>query len=298
MRVPSSSITAALTTQLQRLSTKQALAQNQLVTLKRVKNLSDDPSASAQILNISKERQQLQQYTRNNARALEVSQATFAGLNSLKSVSDRAGELAHLGAGAVGPDAKKAYAAEVNELINHAFQVANTRYSGDYIFGGTATDTAPFAATRDADGKITGVSYGGAASGPEIRIAEDATVSPFTNGNENQAIADFLNRLIALRDSLEGTSGASLESIQADLSDSETALITTISGVGTVQTRLEINEKQNLSRFGSLTNIASQLTDIDISTASVKLMQANTAYQAALQSGSMIMQTSLLNYLK
>jgi len=298
MRVPSSTITAALTNQLQRLATKQAKAQNQLVTLKRVQNLSDDPSVSAQILGISKERQQLQQYTRNNARALEVSQAVFAGLNSLKSVSDRAGELVHLGSGSVGPDAKKAYAAEVNELLEHALQVANTRYSGDYIFGGTATDTAPFVATRDADGRITGVTYVGAAAGPEIRIGEDMTVSPFTDGDSNQAIADFLNHLVTLRDSLDGTNNVPLDTISANLSDSETALITTISGVGTVQTRLEINEKQNLSRFSSLTNIASQLTDVDISAASVKLMQANTAYQAALQSGSLILQTSLLNYLR
>jgi len=124
------------------------------------------------------------------------------------------------------------------------------------------------------------------------------TVSPFTDGASNQTIADFLNQLVALRDVLNGTNSTPLDTISNDLANSETALITTISGVGSVQTRLEINEKQNLSRFTSLTNITSQLTDVDISAASVKLMQANTAYQAALQSGSLILQTSLLNYLK
>lgn len=298
MRVPSNSIAAALTSQLQRLSNKQAEAQNQLVTLKRVKDLSDDPIASAQILDISKERLQLQQYAKNNARALEVSNATFGGLKSLKSVSDRAGELATLGSGVAGSDEKKAYAAEANELLEHALQVANTKYSGDYIYAGTASDTAPFSATRDADGNITGISYVGAGTGPEIRIAEDAMVSPFTNASSNQGISDFLNHLVTLRDVLNGSSAAPMQTLRADLGDSETMLLTTISGVGTVQTRLEINQSQNLSRFTDLTNLTSQLTDIDISTATVKLMQTQTAYQAALQSGSMIMKTSLLDYLR
>ena len=52
------------------------------------------------------------------------------------------------------------------------------------------------------------------------------------------------------------------------------------------------------NRKQSLTKMVSQEADADITDTIVQLNQAQYAYQAALQSGSGIMRTSLLDYLR
>jgi flagellin-like hook-associated protein FlgL len=53
----------------------------------------------------------------------------------------------------------------------------------------------------------------------------------------------------------------------------------------------------NQSAFTSLQGLISNDTSTDVATTTVQLTQAQDSYQAALEAGAKIMQTSLLNYL-
>lgn len=298
MRVSSSAFSEVLTSQLQRLQQQQADLQKQVSTGQRITNLSDDPAAMARVLNLQAETRQIQQFEANNTRATGVSQATYSSVSAFKKLSDRAGELALLGSGVPSPDSSKAYAAETNQMLEQMVQTGNTQYSGQYIFGGSKTDKPPYTVVRDASGNITSVSYQGGASAPQVRIGEDATISPYTDGTANQQFADFANHLVSLRDALNPQDAAKLAAIQSDLRTSEDHILTTISDIGAIQTRLESSSIQNQARFASLQSLTSQDTDVDLAPTMVKLTQATTAYQAAMQSGARILQTSLLDYLK
>jgi len=202
MRVPSSTVADTVAMQLQKLFARQTILQNQVASGQRITSPADDPAAMSRLLGLEAQKQQIQQFLRNQGRAMEISQASFGGLSGLKTISDRAGELAVLGGGTPDPDSFQAYAAELNQLIEEAVQTANTKLGSEYIFGGTKTEAPPFEATRDASGDIISVTYDGAATGAEIQTSDGTLISPFTSGTVNQQLGDFVNNLVALRDAL------------------------------------------------------------------------------------------------
>jgi flagellar hook-associated protein 3 FlgL len=298
MRVPTNHLSGALVSQLQKLTSQQSVLQKQVATGQRIANPSDDPAAIARVLRLQGERREIQQFARNNDRALNVSQSSFAAIEQMKHQSDRAGEIAVLGTGTTSPDAYRAYAAEMDQMIEQALQTVNTKYGGEHLFGGTKSNTAPFTATRDVNGKITSITYTGAASGAEIRISEGAKIPPFTSGAENQKFADFVNNLVGLRDALSSGSGGAVQVVRPALETSENDFLVTLSGIGAKQGRLEADRMQNEARFGELEKLTSAETDVDLPSAVVKLTQAQTAYQAAMESGAKILSMSLLDYLR
>ena len=52
----------------------------------------------------------------------------------------------------------------------------NTRLGNDYIFAGTAVDTPPYSATRDAGGNVTAVTYDGNNSQASIPLSDALTI--------------------------------------------------------------------------------------------------------------------------
>ncbi|MCE9612542.1 MAG: hypothetical protein K8R23_20265 [Chthoniobacter sp.] len=297
MRIPNNSFSQTLVSQLQKLTVKQSKLHDEAATGQRITDPGDDPAAFTRVLQLQAEKQQIQQFAKNNNRAHDISVSSFAAVESVKKLSDRAGELAVLGSGVTSTDGW-AYAAETNQMIEQALQFGNTQYSGEHLFGGTKSDTPPFTATRDASGNITGVTYTGAATGAEFRISEGTKLSPFTNGTENQKLADFMNNLVSLRDALQTGNAGVVSAVRPSLETSENELLVTISSIGAKQTRLESDAAQNEARFSELEKLTGAETDVDLSQVIVKLTQAQTAYEAALKSGSQILQMSLLDYVR
>lgn len=311
MRIATISVTESILTQIQTLSSRQSQLQNQIATGQKIFQPEDDPSAVGRILTLDTESREIQQFQANAVRALELSQATYAGLQEIKKISDRAGEIATLGAGTASPDSYKAYAKEVNQLIEQTLQLSNSRLRNDYLFAGTAVDAAPFTAVRNAAGEVTEVTYVGNAAQTNVQLSELSSLSPGSTGATNMGLANtaagladpaqdrgFINHLIALRDALESGSNATVVASQLDLSTSEDLLVNALSQQGAIQLRIEINQSQQATRSQNLEKLISGEADADIATSVVKLSQTSTAYEAALASATKIMQMSLLDYLQ
>ncbi len=298
MRVPSSTFSDTVAMQLQKLFARQTELQNQIATGQRVTDPSDDPAAVSRLLSLESQKQGIQQFVRNQGRAMQVSQSVFSSLSGLKTISDRAGELATLGSSETNSDSYSAYAAEVNQLIEEAVQDGNSRLGSDYLFGGTKTDAPPFEVTRDASGNITSVTYNGAATSAQIQTSEGTLISPYTDGTVNQQLGGFVNNLVALRDALTNQDATAVQAAASSLHGSEDDLLVAISGVGAVQTRLEADGTKNSARFTDLGTLISQDADADLAQTLVKFQQTQNAYQAALQSGAQVMHLSLLDYLQ
>jgi len=298
MRIATTTVSDSVLAQIQNLSNRQAQLQNQVATGQRIFKPEDDPSAVGRILTLDTEARQIQQFKNNADRALEVSQATYAGLQDMKKISDRAGEIATLGAGTSSPDAYRAYATEVNQLIEQALQNGNTKLRNDYLFSGTAVTTAPLTATRNAAGDITAVAYAGDAAQSKIQISELSQLAPGSTGATNAGQAAFLNNLVALRDALNAGVSTAVAGVQANLDTSENLLVNSLSEQGAVQLRIEVVQSQQSSRSTNIEKQVSNEADADMATSAVKLSQTSTAYQAALSSATKILQMSLLDYLK
>ncbi len=298
MRIATHSISDTIVRQIQQLGAQQAKLQNQVGTGQRIFEPEDDPSAVGRVLNLQTEQRQLAQYSRNADRALELSQATFSGLSGLKKISDRGTELGTLGGGIGSTDALAAYVAEVDQLIEQALQQANATRGNDYLFAGTAVDTPPFSATRDATGRIAAIAYVGNAERAEVPLSATSNITPNASGETNVAIGNFIGHLVSLRDGLTTGNHAAIAAAQESLLATENDLVSAIGENGGIQTRIEASQAQQADLALSLESLVSQETDADMPSTIVQLTQAQTAYQAALQSAASIMRLSLLDYIK
>lgn len=298
MRVPTENAANALINQLNRLNGSQNRLSNQITTGQRVVDPSDDPAAMGRLMNVSAEKTQIRQYVSNAQHALDLSKTAFSAVDQLKQISDRAGELATLGGGLTSADARKSYAIELNSLIEQALQTGNTSSGGDQVFGGTRTDSPAFEATRDLSGRITSVSYAGAAQSADIRVSASTTLPASTDGATNAGLGDFMNRLVALRDALEANDPAAIDTSRNALADSEDHLLLMVSDLGSTQSRLDFEITQQTARFSDLEGLASRDADADLAQTVVRLTQAQTAYQAALQSSAQQLNLSLLDFIR
>ncbi len=298
MRVATNTVSNNLIYQIQQLSTQQAKLQTEVATGQRIAEPEDDPAAVGRVLNLESQQRQLTQYTANASHALSVAQTSYSGLTSIKAVSDRAGELATLGTGVLGADASQGYADETNQLIEQALQQANSKSGANYIFGGTATATPPFTATRDSSGNITAVTYVGNSGQANVPLSATSSVNPNTTGTTNAAIGTFINNLIALRTALTANDTTAVAATQAGLTTGEDALVSAIANNGGVQTRIEAAQSEATDRQTNLSSLISDDASADMPSTIVKLNQTQTSYQAALQSSASIMKTSLLDYLQ
>ena len=298
MRITNNTLSENIVRQIQQLGQQQARLQTQVATGQRIEQPEDDPSAVGRVLHLESERRQIAQYLRNADRALEISEVSFSGLQQIKKVSDRATEIGVLGAGAIGSEAAYAYASEVDQLIEQTLQLANTRFRNDYLFAGTAVDAAPFAATRDAGGRVTAVAYAGNSDRAQIPLSESSAIAPGVGGGTNVGLRDFLNQLVALRDALSVNSPGTVTAVQQQLVATEDDLVSALAEHGGIQLRIETNRTQQQHRSDSLESLVAAETDADLPTTIVRLNQSQTAYQAALQSAANIMRLSLLDYIR
>jgi flagellar hook-associated protein 3 FlgL len=297
MRITNNTVSENIVAQIQQLNTQQSKLQNQVSTGQRIFQPEDDPASVGRVLNLQAEQRNIAQFQSNAARALQISQASFSGLQSIKTVSDRATQIGTLGSGALSASQSQAYGSEVNQLIEQVLQTSNSKFGNDYLYAGTAVDAAPFVATRDAQGNITSVAYAGNSSQSAIPLSETASIAPNTSGATNLSLRDFLNHLVALRDALNAGSASAVGTAQGNLISSEDTIVSALAEHGGVQTRIEASQEQQKDRITDVEKLVSAEADIDLPTTIVKLTQTQTAYQAALQSAANIMKISLLDYI-
>lgn len=311
MRVPTTTYSEAFTNDLNSLRARQSALQQQATTGLRVTSASDDPAAMQNTLNFVADKTAAQQYNTNLTALQDRSNQIYNALSSLQTISSKIGENV-TAAGGTSPNVT-GIVADLNQLINNAVDLANTKdtATGTAIFGGTSGSTQPFVATRDSAGNVTAISYVGNNSVNAAEIGKGATISvdvPGVNSTSSGARgvfadarsgADFFTNLIKLRDDIaagntSAVTGADTAAIRKD-SDN---LLYHISNVGATQTRLNLTATTLQNRLSALDKNISDSTSADMVQTLVQLSQAQNSYQAALQSGSKIMQLSILNYIQ
>src|SRR5581483_8317941 len=311
MRVASDTFSNNLMFQLNVLQDRQNRLQTQAATGQKITLPEDDPAAMREVLDLQTQSHAVTQYQTNITSLQQVATASYNIIDGLKTISDRAGEIATQADGLASPQQLSAYATEVDNLIKQTVQLANTKNNGNYLLGGTRTDAPPFAVTTDSNGNITAVSYQGNTDVASNEIAPNTIVSAQTLGanstgagprgliTDSRSGADFINHLIALRNDLtSGNTAAITATDQMNLAKDEDNILYHVSANGALQSRLETTSSLASQQNLSLNSQISQETGADLAQTLTQLSQAQTAYQAALQSGAKIMGMSLLNFIQ
>jgi flagellar hook-associated protein 3 FlgL len=313
MRIGTNSYTDTMIEQFNLLKTQQVKLQNQVSTGLSVSSPSDNPDAMENTLDDLSSQSAQQQYSSNISTVQSKANSIYSVLQSLQTISNRVGEIATSAGGATNSQSDlNNYAGEVTALIQQAAQLVNTKdpATGQYLFGGTNSGQQPFTVTTDANGNVTGVAYSGNSSVNQTEIAPGVNVSVDvpgvnTTGSGAQGLitdsrtgADLFNHLISLQnDLLAGNTSAVSGADTANLHNDENNLTYQVAYNGNVQTRLTTAASFATSQTNSLTGLISNASSADLAQTLTQLTQAQTAYQAALQSSASIMQLSILNYL-
>ncbi len=257
---------------------------------KKILRPSDDPAATVTLMQMKSEVSGLDEYKRNIERTRSWMRITETALKSMEDLLKRAEELAvEGGSDNTTPEARKALAAEVGELLDRAKQIANAKFGNFYVFSGYNVLAQPFIDSDNlyhVDDGIIRVNVG-----PGMTASMNIPGSIFTNGvNIFQALED-------LRDALESNDGDAARA-QVDLIRSGYENITSVHAeLGSMMRRLEISEKAISDRYEDLINILDKMESTDIAKETTTLYSYQTSYRATLAGVSKVMQTNLFDYL-
>ena len=318
MRVTTNSFNNDLRHNITKLAERQLRLQQQVSTGHRIDSASDDPNAMRRVLDLRNEQGHLRQYQDNITILRENTNMVYSTVQGFKKLSDRASEIAVVADGTKGPSALNAYAKEVDQLIEEAFRMANSKHRNVYIFSGTKGTTEAYTATRNSENQITNVTFGGNSSSAKIDIASHSTVeanysAEGSNGvlKTNVAGTDFIQNLIDLRTELSDAASATstpadkataLSNIKgtvlSNLDLSELNFIDHFSSIGAKLSRLETSEAITTQQLAAVEPLISNEIDVDLADTLVRLNEIQNAYTAALQSGSSLLRTSLLDFLR
>src|SRR5690554_1657018 len=135
----------------------------QIASGKRIVNISDDPQAMTQAINISQSKAVSSQFSDARVGVRNALSQEESVLNTVNDVYSRAKTLMVQASSDTLADADRAsVASELRGLYESLIGLVNTRDgNGRYLFGGYQDDTAPF--VRDADGNVNYV------GNPEVR---------------------------------------------------------------------------------------------------------------------------------
>jgi flagellar hook-associated protein 3 FlgL len=153
--------------------------QQQLSTGKSIQTAADNPTGMAQVNQLNMELSASQQYVSNGNLAsgnlnLE-NQALTDATNLLQSARDLALEANNASLSAT---QRQDIATQLNQQLQQLMDIANrTDGNGNYLFGGYASSTQPFAENGGS------VSYGGAEQVSQVQISEDQRISAGDTGS-------------------------------------------------------------------------------------------------------------------
>ncbi len=312
LRVTNSAFSDGFLYNISNLEQQENTLQEQASSGLSVTSPEDNPAVMTQVLNWQADGAANTQYQNNITTLQSQATTTASAINSLQTIASQASEIAVNGSSSTTtPTQLTAYASQVSALIQQALSIGNTQdANGNYIFGGTATTNPPFVATTDASGNVTAVAYQGNTSVSESDIGPGNAVTAQMPGENNTGSgaqglfadsrtgANLFNDLIQLQQDLtSGNTSAIASTDSPALTKDDDHIINQISANGVMQSALTAASSIATANSTNVTTEVSNATNADLATTMTQLDQTQTAYEAALESGTMVMNVSLLNFL-
>jgi flagellar hook-associated protein 3 FlgL len=268
-------------------------AQRRVNTGLRIERPSDDPAGMVSIMGADRQLRALDQYGRNIDAARSRLTAEETAIDGLTGLLERARELGMSQAGSTATTQTRAITKiEVDQLIESAVSLGNTRFGGGYVFGGQFPDTAPFAA----DGTTSATRPPNGVQPVEIDQGQQVVV-----GHDGMQVFVDTDALAALQDLSAALGADSPTDVQAALSRLDAAhgnLQGVLGETGSYVQRLEVAGTNVDSLKFTLQNFRSDLSEVEMEEAISQLVVRQTAFQAALAATSRMVSTTLTDYLR
>jgi len=275
----------------------------QIATGRRIERSSDDPAAAAQLRSVAR-REALAAVEGDNAARLGQDLGSAAAeIEAVKTLLQRARELAVQAANTpTGADGRQAIAFELEQLSEELFTRANAvTLTGEPLFAGLSSGTA---FTRDALGNVT---YAGTPTSGAVPVAPGTAIERGLPGSEvfefdlggtpTSAFAVLGGLAAALGGGAPdpaAAASAAIEGIDAALDTVNRAQ--TI--FGTRMAWVEQVQQQQADRGIALAERRSRVGDTDIAEAIARLQQSLTALEASQAAFARVSELSLFDALR
>ncbi|MBI2423470.1 MAG: flagellar hook-associated protein FlgL [Candidatus Hydrogenedentes bacterium] len=277
--------------------------QEQLATGLSVNRPSDDPLAVRRALNGRTEISKTEQFLTNISTITPTLRETETSTLTTVNIIQRANELTLQGINDTnGQDQRDAIALEIDALLESLFNEGNHITDERYIFGGTRTTAAPFAATRNVDGEISAVAYEGNDQRIEIEVQEDVRAQINATGEEvftstSPTSVNLFDTLIGIRDELRAGNTGALDARLAELDRGQSQVLVATARVGAIENRIERIQASHEQLIVQFQTVVSDNIDADFGEVIVELNAQSNAFQASLDAAARVIQPSLLTFL-
>ena len=272
-----------------------AKLQEQLTTGKRINRPSDDASGYAQVgkLNVLNDRY---------AQHLRAVDAARLWVNQTEQALDEIGELfmqAREHATAAMNDSQSAEERAIEAdfleaLLTEMVDLMNAKSGDEYLFAGSRTTVKPF------DDSGPSVVYNGNDGGRERRVGLETALNINITGadlhdtGEGYTITDAMQNMI---DALRANDRDAMETAFGEIEVSHEHVQRLTSKTGATANRLNLVQSQVHEAQMMLESRASEIGDVDVADALMRFQREQTGLQATLQTTSMLLRNTLLDYL-
>lgn len=269
--------------------------QGEISTGKRLTQASDDPIGASQSMAWRSVSLDTTQYQRDADQAKSFLTASDGALGDAGNVIQAARQIAVQGANSFQtPDSQIALSQQVNGLIKQLTTVANTQIHGKYLFGGTQTQTPPYAVANPVGADPMPV-YGGNSGTMSTTLGPNSTLTINTPGS---AVFDgTFQTLQALSANLATGNvpaiSANIAALDANLSTNSAVR----AAVGSKTNQVDDTTQRLTRAQGEYQSAISKIEDVDLAQAYVQLQSAQNVYQASLVTTSKAFAHSLADYL-
>lgn len=295
MRITQQSLAARTYENLQASLARSARLQDQLSSGRQLTRASDAPGQAASAMQLRGALRTAEQYGRNADDATAWLTVTDSALQSVTSALQRVRDLAVQGAnsGAIDDRSRLALADEVRQIRDTVLGLANTRYLGRPVFGGTVAGGSAY---QEVAGVVT---YVGDTGSVARRVGADALVRADTPGlvvfgDGPGGLFDTLDTLVGdLTTNAPGLATA-VTAVDGVLDD----VVAGLADVGARANRIEAMRRIASDQVVELRRQLSEVEDIDLPATIVDLQLQEVAYQAALGATARVLQPSLLDFLR
>jgi flagellar hook-associated protein 3 FlgL len=282
MRITQSEVYRNFMSDIETLSNSASRFSRQVSSGKKLTQLKDSPSGSAELVSMTKAASDIDQYRSNSDKGslyLNVADSALNEVSNLiSSIYDKGSQAS---ADTVNPDARAALANDVRTLREQIVTLANSQVNGRYLFAGSLVMDPPFELASDS------VSYNGDSSTNTISVEKGTEVQMnFAGDAVFGSIFSSISSLLAGIDGDDTTSIRSalgqFASVLSGLGQVRAQVGTNMNLLSSVQTRLDTQEM-------SLKEQRSKVEDADMAQAVVQMNQTQTALQTAMSAGGTVL---------
>lgn len=301
MRISTNSIYQTAVSKINSLQAEQSKLQQQIATGKRLLTPSDDPLASARVLQLSRSQSVNTQFGENR----KVAETRLGDLDiSLESITELLTTVRTTlvgSAGTLSTGQRNALAIQLGSSMETLLGLANTRdAAGNYLYAGFQNKAIPFTATA------TGATYNGDSNQQLLQVDTHRQMTVNASGNSvfqagGNDIFSTLSTLITLLNNTAATASTVTTGVATALSSVDSAISNVAVIRSTVGSRL--NEIDSLNDVGASRELQyaqamSALQDLDYAKALSDVSQKQSILEAAQKSFVTTTGLSLFNFIK